>query len=118
MSASKVEEILSKSPHLNTQVIESMLHSKHNSDSEFVSDAFQSSNDNENDLEEIKDGMRRLGIDSMTQVRQSQLSAQAQQTILSNDGKKNFVFSFLFLHIYYFTFFLRNCICFHFIFSY
>uniref|UniRef100_A0A1B0BBV9 BSD domain-containing protein n=1 Tax=Glossina palpalis gambiensis TaxID=67801 RepID=A0A1B0BBV9_9MUSC len=85
MSASKVEEILSKSPHLNTQVIESMLHSKHNSDSEFVSDAFQSSNDNENDLEEIKDGMRRLGINSMTQVRQSQLSAQAQQTILSND---------------------------------
>ncbi|KAL9888880.1 synapse-associated protein 47kD isoform 4-T11 [Glossina fuscipes fuscipes] len=88
MSASKVEEILSKSPHLNTQVIESMLHSKHNSDSEFVSDAFQSSNDNENDLEEIKDGMRRLGINSMTQVRQSQLSAQAQQTILSNDEEQ------------------------------
>ncbi|XP_065362409.1 synapse-associated protein of 47 kDa isoform X6 [Calliphora vicina] len=35
------------------------------SESEFVSDAFQTTT--ENDLEEIKDGMRKLGIDSMTQ---------------------------------------------------
>uniref|UniRef100_A0A1A9WJI3 BSD domain-containing protein n=1 Tax=Glossina brevipalpis TaxID=37001 RepID=A0A1A9WJI3_9MUSC len=88
MSASKVEEIVSKSPHSNAQVIESIeSNSKHYSDSEFVSDAFQSSNDNENDLEEIKDGMRLLGIDSMTQVRQAQLSTP-QQTILSNDEEQ------------------------------
>ncbi|XP_032596170.1 synapse-associated protein of 47 kDa isoform X7 [Drosophila grimshawi] len=35
------------------------------SESEFVSDEFQTSNDT--DLAEIKDGMRKLGIDSMTQ---------------------------------------------------
>jgi len=45
------------------------------SESEFVSDEFQTSN--ETDLAEIKDGMRKLGIDSMT-----------QQALASNDGKR------------------------------
>lgn len=46
------------------------------SESEFVSDEFQTSN--ETDLAEIKDGMRKLGIDSMT-----------QQALPSNDGKRS-----------------------------
>lgn len=48
------------------------------SESEFVSDEFQTSN--ETDLAEIKDGMRKLGIDSMT-----------QQALPSNDGKRGIV---------------------------
>lgn len=50
------------------------------SESEFVSDSFQTNT--ETDLEEIKDGMRKLGIDSMT------------QQALGSDGKR-------FLFIYY-----------------
>lgn len=49
------------------------------SESEFVSDEFQTSN--ETDLAEIKDGMRKLGIDSMTQ----------QAALPSNDGKRGIV---------------------------
>ncbi|KAL7730926.1 hypothetical protein ACLKA6_014167 [Drosophila palustris] len=45
------------------------------SESEFVSDEFQTSN--ETDLAEIKDGMRKLGIDSMT-----------QQALASNDEEQ------------------------------
>ncbi|XP_030373907.1 synapse-associated protein of 47 kDa isoform X4 [Scaptodrosophila lebanonensis] len=45
------------------------------SESEFVSDEFQTSNDT--DLAEIKDGMRKLGIDSMT-----------QQALASNDEEQ------------------------------
>ncbi|KAM7364457.1 synapse-associated protein 47kD isoform 3-T5 [Cochliomyia hominivorax] len=48
------------------------------SESEFVSDAFQTTT--ENDLEEIKDGMRKLGIDSMTQ--------QQPDTALSNNDEE------------------------------
>lgn len=48
------------------------------SESEFVSDEFQTSN--ETDLAEIKDGMRKLGINSMT-----------QQAPPSNDGKRGIV---------------------------
>lgn len=48
------------------------------SESEFVSDAFQTTTDN--DLEEIKDGMRKLGIDSMTQQ-------QPDTALSNNDGK-------------------------------
>lgn len=46
------------------------------SESEFVSDEFQTSNDT--DLAEIKDGMRKLGIDSMT-----------QQALAASDGKRS-----------------------------
>lgn len=57
------------------------------SESEFVSDAFQATT--ESDLEEIKDGMRKLGIDSMTQ------QLQTSSNTLSNDGK-NYYYYFLF----------------------
>lgn len=52
------------------------------SESEFVSDEFQTSN--ETDLAEVKDGMRKLGIDSMTQ----------QAALPSNDGKRGIVSKF------------------------
>ncbi|XP_059219792.1 synapse-associated protein of 47 kDa isoform X2 [Stomoxys calcitrans] len=50
------------------------------SESEFVSDAFQTTTDS--DLEEIKDGMRKLGIDSMTQ------QLQTSTNVLSNDEEQ------------------------------
>ncbi|XP_064535770.1 synapse-associated protein of 47 kDa isoform X3 [Drosophila montana] len=50
------EELMTRDKKALTQKI---------SESEFVSDEFQTSNDT--DLAEIKDGMRKLGIDSMTQ---------------------------------------------------
>lgn len=62
------------------------------SESEFVSDAFQTTNDS--DLEEIKDGMRKLGIDSMTQQ-------QPNAALSNNDGKNSFVF------VFYINFLLR-----------
>jgi len=52
------------------------------SESEFVSDDFQASS--ESDLAEIQDGMRKLGIDSMT-----------QQALATTDGKTS-------LYYYYF----------------
>lgn len=52
--------------------------SRHSEQSEFVSDSFQTNT--ETDLEEIKDGMRKLGIDSM-----------AEQA-LGSDGKRFFIY--------------------------
>ncbi|XP_058979190.1 synapse-associated protein of 47 kDa isoform X3 [Musca domestica] len=59
------------------------------SESEFVSDTFQTTVDSE-DLEEIKNGMRKLGIDSMTQQLQnaSSSSSSSSANALSNDEEQ------------------------------
>ncbi|XP_046804313.1 synapse-associated protein of 47 kDa isoform X1 [Lucilia cuprina] len=81
----KTETFLdSKNPEQNVKFEENLSatnktkRSQLTSESEFVSDAFQ--NTTENDLEEIKDGMRKLGIDSMTQ--------QQPSTALSNNDEE------------------------------
>lgn len=61
------------------------------SESEFVSDDFQTTS--ESDLAEIQDGMRKLGIDSMT-----------QQALATTDGKI-YVFIYLLLFPICFTLF-------------
>lgn len=74
------------------------------SESEFVSDAFQTTN--ESDLEEIKDGMRKLGIDSMTQQ-------QPNAALSNNDGKNSF-FVFYSLYFLYFTLYFKLIFKFYF----
>jgi len=65
------------------------------SESEFVSDDFQASS--ESDLAEIQDGMRKLGIDSMT-----------QQALAATDGKSLCFISFP-LSVCYYCFVVISC---------
>ncbi|KAI8129436.1 Synapse-associated protein of 47 kDa [Lucilia cuprina] len=95
----KTETFLdSKNPEQNVKFEENLSatnktkRSQLTSESEFVSDAFQ--NTTENDLEEIKDGMRKLGIDSMTQQQpkeqwEKDLEAELKDYEVVDNGAKD-----------------------------
>ncbi|XP_073831573.1 synapse-associated protein 47kD isoform X4 [Musca autumnalis] len=79
-SVSSASTLITQEPQRAMKRLEST------SESEFVSDTFQTTVDSE-DLEEIKNGMRKLGIDSMTQQLQNASSASSSNA-LSNDEEQ------------------------------